>query len=69
MLFRSCIEINRLENTGDHARDIALSKLFEGQPDPIEVIKWKEIYELVEAAVDRCEDIANTIETILVKQA
>jgi len=64
-----CIEINRLENTGDHARDIALSKLFEGQPDPIEVIKWKEIYELVEAAVDRCEDIANTIETILVKQA
>jgi len=64
-----CIEINRLENTGDHARDMALSKLFEGQPDPIDVIKWKEIYELVEAAVDRCEDIANTIETILVKQA
>ena len=64
-----CIEINRLENTGDHARDIALSKLFEGQPDPIDVIKWKEIYELVESAVDRCEDIANTIETILVKQA
>jgi predicted phosphate transport protein (TIGR00153 family) len=64
-----CIEINRLENTGDHARDMALSKLFEGQPDPIEVIKWKEIYELVEAAIDKCEDIANTIETILVKQA
>ena len=64
-----CIEINRLENTGDHARDIALSKLFEGQPDPIDVIKWKEIYELVESAVDKCEDIANTIETILVKQA
>ena len=64
-----CIEINRLENTGDHARDVALSKLFEGQPDPIDVIKWKEIYELVEAAVDKCEDIANTIETILVKQA
>jgi predicted phosphate transport protein (TIGR00153 family) len=64
-----CIEINRLENTGDHARDLALSKLFEGQPDPIEVIKWKEIYELVEAAIDKCEDIANTIETILVKQA
>jgi len=64
-----CIEINRLENTGDHARDMALSKLFEGQPDPIDVIKWKEIYELVESAVDKCEDIANTIETILVKQA
>jgi uncharacterized protein len=64
-----CIEINRLENTGDHARDMALSKLFEGQPDPIDVIKWKEIYEVVEGAIDRCEDIANTIETILVKQA
>ncbi|MDD5656478.1 MAG: DUF47 family protein [Elusimicrobia bacterium] len=64
-----CIEINRLENTGDHARDIALSKLFEGTPDPIEVIKWKEVYEVVEYAIDRCEDIANTIESILVKQA
>lgn len=64
-----CIEINRLENTGDHARDMALSKLFEGKPDPIEVVKWKEIYELVEFAIDKCEDIANTIETILVKQA
>ena len=64
-----CIEINRLENTGDHARDMALSKLFEGHPDPIDVIKWREIYEVVEGAIDRCEDIANTIETILVKQA
>ncbi|MDD5628918.1 MAG: DUF47 family protein [Elusimicrobia bacterium] len=64
-----CIEVNRLENTGDHARDMALSKLFEGDPDPIDVIKWKEIYELVEAAIDKCEDIANTVETILVKQA
>ncbi|MFA6002489.1 MAG: DUF47 family protein [Elusimicrobiota bacterium] len=64
-----CIEINRLENTGDHARDMALSKLFEGKPDPIEVLKWREIYEVVECAIDKCEDIANTIETILVKQA
>ena len=64
-----CIEINRLENTGDHARDMAFSKLFEGQPDPLDVMKWKEIYEVVEGAIDRCEDIANTIESILVKQA
>jgi len=64
-----CIEINRLENTGDHARDLALSKLFEGSPDPIEVLKWKEVYEVVETAIDKCEDIANTIESILVKQA
>ena len=64
-----CIEINRLENTGDHARDLAYGKLFEGRPDPIEVMKWKEIYEVVEDSIDKCEDIANTIETILVKQA
>ena len=64
-----CIEINRLENTGDHARDIALSKLFEGQPDPIEVIKWKEIYETLENAIDRCEDVANVMEGIVLKNA
>ena len=64
-----CIEINRLENAGDHARDLALSQLFEGSPDPIEALKWKEVYEVMETCIDKCEDIANTIETILVKQA
>lgn len=63
-----CIEVNRLENAGDHLLGIAISKLFSGQPDPVEVIKWKEIYETIEAAIDKCEDIANTIEGILVKQ-
>ncbi len=64
-----CIEINRLENAGDRALERALSKLFEGKPDPLEVIKWKEIYEGIEAAIDKCEDVADTIESILVKQA
>ena len=64
-----CIEINRLENAGDHALDVAIGKLFDGKPDPLEVMKWKEIYETTEAAIDKCEDIANTIESILVKQA
>ena len=64
-----CIEINRLENAGDHALVTAIGKLFQGKPDPLEVIKWKEIYETVEEAIDKCEDIAHTIETILVKQA
>ncbi|MBI4377153.1 MAG: DUF47 domain-containing protein [Elusimicrobia bacterium] len=62
-----CIEINRLENAGDHGLQVAISKLFSGQPDPLEVIKWKEIYEGLEAATDKCEDIANTIEGIVVK--
>ena len=64
-----CIEVNRLENAGDRALEIAISKLFQGTPDPLEVIKWKEIYEVTEAAIDKCEDVANIIESILVKQA
>lgn len=64
-----CIEINRLENAGDRALEVALGKLFLGKPDPLEVIKWKEIYESAEAAIDKCEDVANTIETILVKHS
>jgi len=64
-----CIEINRLENAGDHALGMALSKLFEGSPSPLEVIKWKEIYEVTEEAIDKCEEVAHIIETILVKQA
>ena len=64
-----CIEINRLENAGDHALGVAIGKLFQGKPDPLEVMKWKEIYETIEHAIDKCEDVAHTLETILVKQA
>ena len=64
-----CIEVNRLENAGDHALGVAIGKLFLGKPDPLEVMKWKEIYETTEEAIDKCEDIAHTLETILVKQA
>ena len=64
-----CIEINRLENAGDRALELAMGKLFQGKPDPLEVIKWKEIYETIETAIDKCEDVANTIESILIKQS
>lgn len=64
-----CIEVNRLENAGDHALGVAIGKLFQGKPDPLEVMKWKEIYETIEEAIDKCEDVAHTLETILVKQA
>jgi predicted phosphate transport protein (TIGR00153 family) len=64
-----CIEINRLENAGDQALGAAIGKLFQGKPDPLEVMKWKEIYETIEHAIDKCEDCAHTLETILVKQA
>lgn len=63
-----CIEVNRLENAGDQALGVAIGKLFQGNPDPLEVMKWKEIYETIEQAIDKCEDVAHTLETILVKQ-
>ncbi|ACC97612.1 Phosphate transport regulator [Elusimicrobium minutum Pei191] len=62
-----CVEINRLENEGDALRDKAITHLFEESKDPIFIIKWKEIYEAAESATDMCEFVANTVETILVK--
>ncbi len=62
-----CIEVNRLENMGDQLRDKTISGLFENEKDPIQVIKWKEIYEGAEATLDTCEHVAKVIEAILVK--
>lgn len=66
-LFDYCIEINRLENAGDHVLENAIGKLFHGKQDAIEIMKWKEIYEVTETAIDKCEDVANIIEGIVVK--
>jgi predicted phosphate transport protein (TIGR00153 family) len=65
----SCVEINRLENVGDSMRDEMLAELFEREKDPIEVIKWKEIYQDAETILDICEDVAHVVDSILVKQA
>jgi predicted phosphate transport protein (TIGR00153 family) len=62
-----CIEVNRLENLGDSLREKAISSLFEQEKDPMLVIKWKEIYETAEGALDECEHVAKAIESILVK--
>jgi predicted phosphate transport protein (TIGR00153 family) len=62
-----CIEINRLENLGDTVREKAISNLFETEKDPMQVIKWKEIYEVAEGTLDKCEHVAKVIEGILVK--
>lgn len=65
-----CIEINRLENRIDRIFRDALGKLFEDfKDDPMLVIKWKEIYEHLEDASDRCEDVANVLEGIVLKNA
>ncbi len=61
------IEINRLENEADLLSREAVADLFSGQHDFLDVIRWKEIYGRLESAADQCEDVANTIETIVLK--
>lgn len=65
----SCVEVNRLENVGDSMRDAMLAELFETEKDPINLIKWKEIYQDAETVLDICEDVAHIVQNILVKQA
>ncbi|MCK4697802.1 MAG: DUF47 domain-containing protein [Dehalococcoidia bacterium] len=64
-----CIEINRLENEADRVVRAALTELFHNQVDLADVIKWREIYEHMETATDRCEDIANVLEGVMIKRA
>jgi predicted phosphate transport protein (TIGR00153 family) len=63
------VEVNRLENTADVLLRDSLAAMFDEASDPIEVIKWKEIYETMEIVTDRCEDVANVIEGIILKMA
>lgn len=67
MILSQCIEINRLENEADEAHRRAVADLFENEKDPIRVIKIKEILDHMEIATDRCEDVANVIESIVLK--
>lgn len=62
-----CIEINRLENDADRLFQSAIASLFNEVKDPIDVIKRKEIIETLEAATDKAEDVANVLESIIVK--
>ena len=61
------IELNRLENEADRVHDDALRRLFDEEKDPIAVIKWKEVLDYLEEATDRCEDVANVLEGVVVK--
>ncbi len=63
------IEIHRLENEGDQLARRAIAGLFRDSKDPIEIVKWKDVYSLLEQTVDKCEDVANIIERIVVKHA
>ena len=68
-LLKRSMEINRLENVGDSVYRSALAELFVNSPDFAYLMKWREIYEYVESAIDKCEDIANILEGIALKYA
>ena len=63
------VEISRLENEADRAHQRAVGQLFDEEHDPIAVMKWKEILDLLERTTDRCEDVANLLENIVVKHS
>lgn len=64
-----CIEINRLENQADRQSRKLIADLFDEEKDAVQIIKWKEIIELLEFAADKCEDVADVIETVTLKNA
>ena len=66
---RHCIEINRYENDSDRLCRTLIAKLFDEETDSVQIIKWKEIFEVIETGVDKCEDVANVIEGIVIKSA
>lgn len=68
-IFELCVEINALENEADRVSREAISRLFDEEKDPIQLIKWKEIYETLETTTDKCEDAANILESVVVKNA
>ncbi len=68
-ILEACIEINRLENEADSLNRMAIGRLFEHEKDPFVLMKWKEIYEVLETATDACEDVANVLEQIVIKSS
>ena len=66
-LMTHAVEINRLENEADRMHQQAVTKLFDEERDPIAVMKWKETLDFLEGATDRCEDVANVLEGVMVK--
>lgn len=68
-ILQHCIEVNRLENQGDRILREAVADLFDRGGDPLEVMKWRDLYAMLETATDKCEDVAVVIEGIFLKNA
>jgi len=67
MILEACVVINTLENEGDYIMRQAMARLFDRETNAKELIKWKEIFERVEEAIDVCEDVSNIVEGIVLK--
>ena len=68
-MLERCVEINRLENAADRIYRAAIGELFENTADMVEIIKWREVYEHMETATDRAEDVADVLEGVALKNA
>jgi len=68
-MLERCVEMNRLENVADRIYRAAIGELFDNTSDLVQIIKWREIYEHMESATDRCEDVANVLEGVALKHA
>src|SRR5438270_756848 len=68
-LLEHCVEVNRLENEADRVSRRAIAELFDSEKDPIQLIKLKELYEVLETATDKAEDAANVLEAVVLKSA
>ena len=68
-VLENCVEINRLENEADQVARTAIAVLFDKEKDPISLIKLKELFEVLETATDKAEDVANVLETVVLKSA
>ncbi len=68
-LLEHCVEVNRLENEADQVSREAIGRLFDGGYDPITLIKLKELLEILEEASDKAEDVANVLESVVLKNA
>ncbi len=64
-----CDQLTQLEKEADRIKGECIARLFEDSVDPIQVIKWKEIYEVLEATTDKCEDVSDVIESVVLKAA
>ena len=69
MILEVCVEINRLENAADRVYRAAIGELFDDTTDIAKIIKWREIYEHMETSTDRCEDVADVLEGVALKNA